>query len=80
MNQWRDTLNLAVMHDDDGLIIGEIIGNQLTEINRLKAYHRGIPLGDYISREFARKAIEKAEGERNSALEIVDNFTKNLSI
>jgi hypothetical protein len=62
---WKDTLRGAVLYDETGRIIGELTVMELgNSAGRTVAVHRGEQIGEYISREHARHAIEAAERNR----------------
>lgn len=61
---WKDTLLGAILYDaDTGQIVGELAESELggsISARRCVARFRGDFVGEYISREHARRAIEAA--------------------
>jgi hypothetical protein len=53
---WKDWMLNALMYDERGKIVGEILDEDASR--RFAAIVNGAHIGYYISREHARKAIE----------------------
>jgi len=68
---WKDTLLGAILYDSEtGQIIGEILETDFGHSvawRSCRATVRGETIGEYISREFARKAVEVAVIEGQGA-------------
>jgi hypothetical protein len=72
---WKDTLLGAVLHDATGRIIGEISESEYggnASMRRCHATFHGERIGDYISREFARKAVEAAAASAPTQQELME--------
>jgi len=64
---WKDYLRKAVMIDETGRIVGAITEIGLGQEACYNATFSGESLGDYISRETARKAVEAAAARSATA-------------